>query len=83
MAKKRITRVYTKTGDKGETMLVSGEKVRKSSPRVVAYGDVDELNSVIGIVISCAKDTSLKKHFKEYTERSFHSRRRLGNSSGF
>lgn len=41
-------------------MLVSGEKVRKSSPRVVAYGDVDELNSVIGIVISCAKDTSLK-----------------------
>ena len=52
MAKKRITKVYTKTGDKGSTSLVSGERVSKSSPRVDAYGDVDELNSVIGIAIS-------------------------------
>ncbi len=46
----RITRVYTKTGDKGETSLVGGARVSKSSPRVEAYGDVDELNSLIGLV---------------------------------
>jgi len=49
MAKKRITRVYTKTGDKGETSLVDGKRVSKSSKRVDAFGDVDELNSIIGI----------------------------------
>ena len=60
MAKKRITKVYTKTGDKGETSLVSGERVSKSTPRVEAYGDVDELNSVLGIVISHTRDELLK-----------------------
>ncbi|MGI9533508.1 MAG: cob(I)yrinic acid a,c-diamide adenosyltransferase [Thermodesulfobacteriota bacterium] len=60
MAKKRITKVYTKTGDKGQTLLVSGEKVSKSSTRVDAYGDVDELNSVIGIIISNTNDELLK-----------------------
>ena len=50
MSKKRITKVYTKTGDRGITSLVFGERVSKDSKRVDAYGDVDELNSVIGIV---------------------------------
>lgn len=50
MPKKRITKVYTKTGDSGATSLVFGERVSKDSARVEAYGDVDELNSVIGIV---------------------------------
>ncbi len=49
MAKKRITRVYTKTGDKGETSLVDGKRVSKSSKRVDTFGDVDELNSILGI----------------------------------
>lgn len=65
MAKKRITKVYTKTGDKGRTSLVDGSRVDKSSPRVKAYGDVDELNSVIGIAISCVKDTSLRSILKK------------------
>lgn len=42
--------VYTKKGDKGTTSLVDGQIVAKNSPRVEAYGDVDELNSVIGLV---------------------------------
>ena len=44
----RITKVYTKTGDKGETRLAGGQQVWKDSLRVEAYGDVDELNSMIG-----------------------------------
>lgn len=45
----RITRVYTKSGDAGETSLVDGSRVSKADPRVAAYGDVDELNSLLGI----------------------------------
>jgi len=45
----RITRVYTRTGDKGETALVGGRRVAKDSPRIEAYGAIDELNSVIGL----------------------------------
>lgn len=45
----RITRVYTKTGDRGETSLVDGSRVGKDSLRVAAFGDVDELNSVLGL----------------------------------
>lgn len=45
----RINRVYTRTGDRGTTHLVGGAEVRKDSPRVEAYGAIDELNSVLGI----------------------------------
>lgn len=45
-----ITRVYTRTGDRGETSLVGGKRVPKDSPRIVAYGAVDELNAVVGLV---------------------------------
>jgi cob(I)alamin adenosyltransferase len=45
----RITRVYTRTGDRGETSLVGGKRVPKDSSRLDAYGTIDELNSVIGL----------------------------------
>ena len=45
----RITKVYTRTGDKGFTKLVGGKKVAKDATRVEAYGTVDELNSIIGL----------------------------------
>ena len=45
----RITRVYTRAGDKGETALVGGRRVPKDSPRIEAYGTVDELNSIVGL----------------------------------
>jgi hypothetical protein len=45
-----ITRVYTRLGDQGETALVGGRRVAKDSPRIVAYGTVDELNAVVGLV---------------------------------
>ena len=43
-------RIYTRTGDAGETGLFGGGRVAKDNPRVAAYGDVDELNSVLGVV---------------------------------
>ena len=45
----RITKVYTKSGDKGETGLVGGRRIPKTDSRIEAYGTIDELNSVIGI----------------------------------
>lgn len=45
----RITRVYTRTGDRGDTALVGGRRVPKDSPRIEAYGAIDELNSILGL----------------------------------
>ncbi len=45
-----LNRIYTKTGDAGTTALGSGERVPKTSPRIAAYGTVDETNSQIGMV---------------------------------
>ena len=45
----RITKVYTRVGDKGSTQLVGGAKVPKSHVRIRAYGTVDELNAVLGL----------------------------------
>jgi len=46
-----LNRIYTKTGDAGETGLGDGSRVSKTHPRVVAYGTVDELNSVLGLCV--------------------------------
>jgi cob(I)alamin adenosyltransferase len=45
-----LARIYTRTGDKGETGLVRNVRISKDSLRVSAYGEVDELNSVLGLV---------------------------------
>jgi cob(I)alamin adenosyltransferase len=48
----RLTRIYTRTGDTGETALGDGSRVPKTDARVVAYGAVDELNSQLGLVLA-------------------------------
>jgi cob(I)alamin adenosyltransferase len=49
-----LSRIYTKTGDQGETGLGNGARVPKDHPRVTAYGSVDELNAVLGLLLACA-----------------------------
>lgn len=48
----RLTRIYTRTGDDGTTALGTSRRVRKDSPRVEAYGSLDELNSFLGLAIA-------------------------------
>ncbi|MFT7304974.1 MAG: cob(I)alamin adenosyltransferase [Candidatus Azotimanducaceae bacterium] len=48
---KRLSKIYTRTGDKGETGLGDGSRISKTHPRVDAMGSVDELNSIVGVVV--------------------------------
>ncbi len=47
-----LSRIYTRTGDRGTTALGNGKRVSKNAPRISAYGTVDELNSVLGMVLA-------------------------------
>jgi len=55
----RISKVYTRTGDGGQTSLVGGARVSKSGLRVDAYGEVDELNSALGVARAYLQDTEV------------------------
>jgi cob(I)alamin adenosyltransferase len=48
----RLTRIYTRAGDAGETSLGDGERISKADPRIEAYGTVDELNAFIGFALA-------------------------------
>lgn len=65
----RINRVYTKAGDKGETALVGGARVPKDSLRIEAYGTVDELNAVIGLVRTSLDDSPAGKRLLPVLQR--------------
>jgi len=64
-------KIYTKTGDKGETSLFGGKRLPKSHIRIDAYGTVDELNSFIGVVRDSQKDEHTRKILKEIQDRLF------------
>ncbi len=51
-----LSRIYTKTGDKGTTALGTGRRVPKDDPRIEAYGTVDELNAVMGLTVAAGVD---------------------------
>jgi cob(I)alamin adenosyltransferase len=51
-----LSRIYTKTGDQGETSLGDGTRVPKDHPRVAAYGSVDEVNAVLGLLLAARAD---------------------------
>ena len=51
-----LSRIYTKTGDLGDTGLGDGSRVPKDHPRVTAYGSVDELNAVLGLFVTQLSD---------------------------
>lgn len=62
-----MTKIYTKTGDKGQTGLIGGERVWKDSLRIDSYGTVDELNSSIGLVNAFLNDLSVHWDKSELT----------------
>jgi cob(I)alamin adenosyltransferase len=62
-------KIYTKSGDKGETSLIYGERVSKESPRVEAYGTCDEANSMIGMALAYL---STEEEWQQDLHRTFH-----------
>jgi len=54
-------KIYTKTGDSGETSFYGGERVRKSDLRIEVYGTLDELNAVLGVALSFVEDEKLRR----------------------
>lgn len=55
---RQTMKVYTRTGDKGETSLVGGQRVKKCCQRIESYGTADELNSFLGLLMTYAKDSA-------------------------
>lgn len=64
-------KIYTKTGDKGETSLIGGVRVPKNHSRIEAYGMIDELNSHIGLVKDSIEDQETKNMLYEIQDRLF------------
>ncbi len=64
-------KIYTKTGDKGETSLIGGKRVPKDHPRIEAYGDMDELKSWIGLIRDQEEDIRIKKILLDIEDRLF------------
>jgi len=64
-------KIYTKTGDAGETGLIGGPRVRKSDPRVEAYGELDELNATLGVASSGCEDVELGGHLARIQDQIF------------
>ena len=61
----RLSKITTRTGDAGETGLGDGSRVSKDNPRVQALGDVDELNSAIGLMLAEEVPGALRKEFSQ------------------
>jgi cob(I)alamin adenosyltransferase len=64
----KIQRVYTRTGDAGETALLGGKRVSKDHPRVEAYGCIDELNAILGV---CRATLSASRKIPAREKRAF------------
>jgi cob(I)alamin adenosyltransferase len=67
----RITKVTTRQGDGGETRLADGSKVGKHDPLIAAIGDVDELNSQIGVLLTLVDDDALHRHGQRIQQELF------------
>ena len=61
-------KIYTKTGDKGNTGLAGGMRVSKSNPRIMAYGQVDELNANLGLAVSILCEEAADKMLSDIIE---------------
>lgn len=68
----RLTRIYTRKGDDGATELGGGQRVAKDSPRIEAYGTVDELNTCIGLALASGLDAKIEAPLKRIQNELFH-----------
>ncbi len=66
-----MTSIYTRTGDQGETGLFGGGRVPKDDARVDAYGEVDELNAVLGVARATGQDPGLEALLKDLQDQLF------------
>jgi cob(I)alamin adenosyltransferase len=64
-------KIYTKTGDKGETGLFGGERVSKNNLRLNAYGSIDELNSFLGLAVIEVTNSDIKNILKDLQNKLF------------
>ena len=67
-----LTKIYTKTGDDGTTGLGNGQRVKKHSPRIEAFGAVDELNSQIGLALASDLEDQLRRVLQSVQNELFH-----------
>lgn len=65
------TKIYTKTGDKGETALFGGKRLPKHHIRIEAYGTIDELNAFIGLLRDCIDEATLSQYLKNIQDKLF------------
>lgn len=72
-------KIYTKKGDQGQTRLVDGTLVEKFNQRVEAYGTVDELNSYLGLIISCLNQLALNPEQKSFHEKYVTSQKSMAS----
>lgn len=61
-------KIYTKTGDKGNTGLAGGTRVSKSNPRIMAYGQIDELNANLGLAVAILSEEAANKALSDIIE---------------
>jgi cob(I)alamin adenosyltransferase len=68
----RLTRIYTRTGDRGDTALGAGGRLPKDDPRVEVYGTVDELSSLLGVALAAGVDERLARELRRVQNELFH-----------
>jgi cob(I)alamin adenosyltransferase len=76
-----IVKIYTKTGDQGETSLFDNTRVPKSDPRVDAYGEVDELNACLGVAWAAGAGDDLARLIEQVQQKLFALGARLADPS--
>ena len=74
-------KIYTRTGDSGDTALFDGTRVQKSDPRVAAYGDLDELNAWLGVVTANLNDDDVTPKLRRIQRDLFAIGARLADPS--
>ena len=74
-----MVKIYTKTGDSGETSLFGGKRVKKSDPRIEVIGSVDEINATLGVCASETENQEVKQIVQQIQNKLFEIGAELAN----